>query len=157
MLTARRTVFAVAAGLTLLSGAADLHAHCQVPCGIYDDAARIDLLREDAKTILKAVTKIGELAGKQDAQSMNQLSRWVANKEKHAANIIEVMADYFLAQRIKPVAASTDGHVEYLEKLEDHHAVIVAAMKTKQKADSGAVNELSAALDVLASYYPHEH
>ena len=88
---------------------------------------------------------------------MNQLSRWVANKEKHAANIIEVMAEYFLAQRIKPVAASTDGHAEYLEKLEDHHAVIVAAMKTKQKADSGAVNGLSSALDVLASYYPHEH
>ena len=156
MLTARRTVFTAALGLTLLFGGADLHAHCQVPCGIYDDAARIDQLREDVKTIRKAVTKIGELTGKKDAQSMNQLSRWVANKEKHAANIIEVMAEYFFAQRIKAVTASNDGHVEYLEKLGDHHAVIVAAMKTKQKADSGAVDELSAALDVLASYYPHE-
>ena len=143
--------------LMLLLAADDLQAHCQVPCGIYDDGARVAELREDARTIGKAIAKMGELAGKQDAQSLNQLSRWVANKEKHAANIIEVVAEYFLAQRVKPVAEGADGHTAYMEKLGDHHAVIVAAMKTKQKADSGTVDALSAALDVLGSHYKDDH
>ena len=36
-------------------------AHCQVPCGIYDDAARIARLREDTATIAKA-TKAAEVS-----------------------------------------------------------------------------------------------
>ena len=78
--------------LTILLTTDDLQAHCQVPCGIYDDGARVAELREDARTIGKAIAMIGELAGKEDAQSSNQLARWVANKEQHAANIIEVVA-----------------------------------------------------------------
>ena len=35
-----------------------LDAHCQVPCGIYDDPARIAELREDATTIEKAIAGI---------------------------------------------------------------------------------------------------
>jgi nickel superoxide dismutase len=143
--------------LTILLTTDDLQAHCQVPCGIYDDGARVAELREDARTIGKAIAMIGELAGKEDAQSSNQLARWVANKEQHAANIIEVVAEYFLAQRVKPVPEGADGHAAYLEKLGDHHAVIVAAMKTKQKADGGTVDALGAALDVLGSHYKEDH
>ena len=79
-------------------------AHCQVPCGIYDDAARIKHLREDAATIAKAITHINELAGKHDAQAFNQAARWVATKEAHASNIIQTVAEYFLTQKVKPVA-----------------------------------------------------
>ncbi len=153
----RASAWIAALPLTVLFTASDLQAHCQVPCGIYDDGARVTELREDAKTIGKAIVKIGELAGKQDAQSSNQLTRWVTNKEKHASNIIEVVAEYFLAQRVKPVAEGADGHAAYLEQLGDHHAVIVAAMKTKQKADGGTVDALNAALDVLGSHYKHDH
>ena len=35
-----------------------LWAHCQVPCGIYDDALRIVQLREDFHTIQKAMNQI---------------------------------------------------------------------------------------------------
>lgn len=153
----RVSVWIAALPLSVFFAASDLEAHCQVPCGIYDDGARVAELREDARTIGKAIAKIGELAGKQDAQSANQLTRWVNNKEKHAANIIEVVAEYFLAQRIKPVAEGADGYAAYLTKLGDHHAVIVAAMKTKQKADGGAVDALNAALDVLGSHYGNDH
>ena len=158
MLAVRRVSACITAlPFTFLFAATDLQAHCQVPCGIYDDNARVTQLREDAKTIGKAIAKIGELAGNEDAQSVNQLARWVSNKEKHAANIIEVVADYFLAQRVKPVAEGADTHAAYLEKLGDHHAVIVAAMKTKQKADDGTVDALNAALDVLGSHYKNDH
>jgi hypothetical protein len=34
-------------------GVATVDAHCQVPCGIYDDDGRIKRLREDVTTITK--------------------------------------------------------------------------------------------------------
>ena len=33
-------------------------AHCQVPCGIYDDTLRIVQIKEDFKTIRKAMDQI---------------------------------------------------------------------------------------------------
>ena len=71
-------------------------SHCQVPCGIYNDHARIQAMLEDAATVVKAVSQIDELSGKTDPQSKNQLVRWVVNKEKHADNVIGTIANYFL-------------------------------------------------------------
>ncbi len=122
-------------------------AHCQVPCGIYDDPARVQALREDAATIAKASRSITELSGRHDAQSANQLSRWVATKEAHASHIIEVVAEYFLAQRVR---AGSEG---YAERLADHHSVIVAAMKAKQGIDAKRGTELEAAIETLAVHY----
>ena len=77
-------------------------AHCQIPCGIYDDHARVKSIGEDAATVEKSMRLIAELAGKSDAQSQNQLVRWVMNKEAHAQKIISSISDYFLTQRVKP-------------------------------------------------------
>jgi nickel superoxide dismutase len=146
-------------GLMLLAGVVvwvsapnAAEAHCQVPCGIYDDAARIARLREDTETIAKAITNITHLAGAHDAQSANQLVRWVTTKEDHASHIIQVVAEYFLAQRVKP--ADGDGRAAYLEKLEKHHAVIVAAMKAKQNANMAYADALEHAIAGIAGYYP---
>lgn len=128
------------------------YAHCQVPCGIYDDHARVQAMLEDAATVDKAAMMINELAGKTDAQSVNQAVRWVMNKEKHAQNVIETISDYFLTQRVKPDQA------DYAERLAKHHAVIVAAMKAKQNADTKFAEALTASIEALAPYYPeHEH
>ena len=35
--------------------------HCQVPCGIFDDPARVEMLKEDAATIRKAMVQATEL------------------------------------------------------------------------------------------------
>ena len=51
-------------------------AHCQIPCGIYDDFAQVKSMLEDAAAIEKSVKLIAELAGKPDAQNQNQLVRW---------------------------------------------------------------------------------
>jgi nickel superoxide dismutase len=109
--------------------------HCQVPCGIYDDTARIERMLEDATTIEKALNNIALLAGKHDAQSANQLTRWIMTKETHASHIITTVAEYFLTQKVKPVAPSAEGHETYLAQLANHHQVMVAAMKVKQNSE----------------------
>lgn len=154
---ALRVVAAAAVIAFSLSITDEVNAHCQIPCGIFDDPARIALLMEDAKTIEKSVTEIKALAGSHDAEGQNQLVRWINNKETHASNIMEVISEYFMAQRIKPVAEGEEGYEAYLKKLADHHAVMVAAMKTKQQADLESVEALKAAITTIAVYYPHEH
>ena len=131
----------------------DAAAHCQVPCGIYDDAARITRLREDAATIDKAIHQIIEMAGSHGAQAINQAARWITTKEVHATHIINVVSEYFLTQKVKPVAADSSGYDAYLKSLADHHAVMVAAMKTKQKCDPATASTLRAAIDKLATHY----
>ncbi len=149
-LSSRLVTLVALAGL--LFSAHSASAHCQVPCGIYDDHAKVDALLQDAETVIKAGNMIADLSGKTDAQSHQQLVRWVNNKESHAQNVIFVMADYFLTQRVK---ASQE---DYVQRLKDHHAVIVAAMKAKQSADSAAGEALKAAVEKLFVYYPtHEH
>jgi len=128
-------------------------AHCQVPCGIYDDAARIAHMKEDAVTITKAIKNINDLAGKHEAQAFNQAARWVSTKEQHASHVITVVSEYFLTQKVKPVAKGADGYDAYLSKLADHHAVMVAAMKTKQQASLEAAAALDRAIEKLASHY----
>lgn len=142
------TVMAIGAGVVLPAPA---YGHCQIPCGIYDDHARVQSMLEDAATVEKAATEIAALASKTDPQSKNQLVRWVVNKEQHSQNIIDTISDYFLTQRVK--AEQED----YAERLAKHHAVIVNAMKAKQNAD-GNVKALRASIQALAGYYPeHTH
>ncbi len=127
-------------------------AHCQIPCGIYDDHARVQGMLEDAATVEKSIKLIGALAGKTDAQSRNQLVRWVMNKERHAQNIIATISDYFLTQRVKP------SQEDYVERLKKHHAVIVAAMKAKQNSDMKFAKALRDGIAALGAYYPeHKH
>lgn len=129
-----------------------LNAHCQVPCGIYDDHARIEAMLEDVETIEKSVLLIAKLSGKTDAQSNNQIVRWVVTKEKHAQDIIASISDYFLTQRVKPKQK------DYTERLTKHHSVIIAAMKAKQNADMSFVKSLKKTVEALAPYYPeHKH
>lgn len=127
-------------------------SHCQVPCGIYDDYARVQSMLEDAQTTRKAVMEMSVLEKESGIQVTNQSVRWVMNKELHAQKIISTISDYFLTQRVK--ASQKD----YVERLKKHHAVIVAAMKVKQTADLKNVDALEAAIKELQPYYPeHKH
>lgn len=131
-----------------------LQAHCQMPCGIYDDHARMRSMLEDATTVKQAITLLSELASKEGPQSVNQTVRWISNKESHAQSIIVTISDYFLTQRVKP---SQD---DYAERLAKHHAVIIAAMKAKQKADGTHADALIKSIEALKVYYPepdHAH
>jgi nickel superoxide dismutase len=132
--------------LTCLSGISAF-GHCQVPCGIYADQHRFEQMLEDQATIEKAGKLIAELSGKKDALSHNQLSRWVATKEAHATNIQKVIAEYFMAQRIKATAKN------YEAQLVSAHSVIVAAMKCKQNVDGDSAANLKKAIMALHKAY----
>ena len=121
-------------------------AHCQIPCGIYNDNVRVVMMLEDVETLDKSVHMMEELAAKDDVQSGNQFARWVTNKETHAQQIIETISNYFLTQRVK------DSQEDYVERLKAHHSVIVNAMKVKQNSDHKSVDTLKESVTALLKY-----
>ena len=123
-------------------------AHCQVPCGIYNDAARIVQIQEDFSTIQKAMNKIKELSEQQDATSMNQMTRWILTKEEHASKIQKVVSDYFLTQRIKVKTEGPEYNL-YVKQTIFLHQILVSAMKCKQTVDSKNVDY---GLDLIESF-----
>ena len=129
--------------------------HCQVPCGIYGDKMRVDMLMEDCATIEKAMTSLQAMDA-EESPSKNQMVRWVVNKESHAQNIQDTVAAYWLAQRVKaPKDAS--GTDKYHAQLASMHRITVAAMKCKQTTDKSHVEALrKAALEFSATYFSAE-
>ena len=95
-----------------------LFAHCQVPCGIYDDARKIIEIEEDIMTIKKAMNNIQLISSQNipSSQEMNQLVRWVTTKEEHAQHIQNTIMEYFLSQRIKPKNSNDDNYLKYVNE-----------------------------------------
>ena len=148
----KRIILAAVLISTAFLPMAYLAAHCEVPCGIYDDGARINEMKEDQATIAKAIAQIGELAGTHDATGHNQLARWVATKEAHATNTQHVIAQYFMTQKIKPDAE------HYVDKLKAAHGVLIAAMKCKQSADPAMADALLTAIKKFETeFVGHAH
>ena len=139
----------------ILSGG--LYGHCQVPCGIYDDAVRIVQIEEDIATMRKAMSMIKGLSGKSDAQSLNQMIRWVNTKESHANNIQETVSSYFLAQRIKPKKKGEAGRQKYVNQTLLLQQLIVAAMKCKQNVDQSRCEAASDLVIEFSVSYFDEH
>ena len=115
--------------------AVSVHAHCEIPCGIYDDQMRVAMLLEHATTIEKSMNQIIELE-KAKKHNSNQLIRWVMNKDHHANQFQEIVSQYFMTQRIKPDAK------EYTKKISALHQMLVYAMKCKQTTDVANVEKL---------------
>ena len=59
-----------------------VRCHCQVPCGIFDDGARVAALKEDAATIRKAMVQINELSAEPGPLALNQVRS--AHSPSHA-------------------------------------------------------------------------
>ena len=137
--------------LNLLLNFGLLYPHCQVPCGIYDDAVRIVTIKEDFATISKAMVEIKTLSAKNDPQSLNQLNRWIVTKEEHATNIQKVVSDYFLTQRVKSKNKNYDRHLRFL------HELLVSAMKCKQTVESKNIDNGLKSLDNFVDIYFDEH
>jgi nickel superoxide dismutase len=110
-------------------------SHCQIPCGIYDDEMRIDMINEHIGTIEKSMNEIMQLE-KDGLQNANQLIRWIINKEDHANEIQEIVSQYFMTQRIKPDAK------DYNKKLGLLHEMLIYSMKCKQTTDMTHVSKL---------------
>ena len=120
--------------------------HCEIPCGIYDDALRVKLIYEHVSTIEKSMKTIETLA-KQAPVNYNQLVRWITNKETHATEIQQIVSQYFLTQRIKPDTK------DYSKQLTVLHKIMVHAMKCKQTTDLEHVRIIRSLLKDFESIY----
>ena len=137
------------------------YSHCQIPCGIYGDHMRFDMIAENLATIEKSINQITQLSS-QENPNMNQIVRWVNNKEKHADDISQIITYYFMAQRIKP-ADKADSHQyeHYIEKLTMLHEMLVYTMKAKQSTELQNVQKIRALLAEFKTAYfekaEHKH
>ena len=133
-------------------------AHCQIPCGIYDDVLRVVSMEEDIATIQKSINNIQILGDSEKSiQNQNQLVRWVINKESHAQKIQDVILEYFLAQRIKPKSSTEKEYDQYVQLSTSCQKIIFYAMKCKQTVDTQYVEKLSAELESLVVVYLDKH
>ena len=136
-----------------LSGAA-IYGHCEIPCGIYTDSMRVQMIEEHCTTIEKAMLQITTLSKQHSATASNQIARWVANKEKHAGEIQHIVTQYFMTQRVKPAGAdNAKAYGAYVKKLTTLHGMLVSAMKCKQTTDPANVAKLRAGLKKFSKLY----
>lgn len=142
--------------LTLLAGifaSNSSFAHCEVPCGIYNDQLRVKMLYEHFTTIEKAMTQIESLQKEED-KNYNQIVRWVTTKEDHAKKVQHVVEQYFMHQRIK-VKEMDDkaAYNKYVRQITLAHKLVVYAMKTKQTTDQEYVKKLRETLKAFEEAY----
>ena len=160
MMSKKRKV-EVIASLILLSllviFAVRVFSHCEIPCGIYDDEMRIKMIAEHIDTIEKSMNQIvhlsGEVAGL-DPQDLNQMVRWIQNKEKHADELSHIVTQYFMTQRVKPVGKEdSKAYEDYVNKITLLHQMMFYTMKSKQTIDLANVQKLRSLLDGFKTAY----
>ncbi len=133
-----------------LSPPPTVHAHCDIPCGIYDP----HLAQIGAQTVVRMhqlIADLGDAPGpgdkaKNDAWH-NSLARYVTVKEEHAElckhEVRIIWGDYF-----KP---------EHLEKHPDLHNTVFQIMKlgskVRQEVNMAAAEELLATVQTFAEIF----
>jgi nickel superoxide dismutase len=119
-----------------------VHAHCDIPCGIYDP----HLMQIGALTVIRMHQLIEGLQG-DGAAERNSFSRHVLVKEEHA-ELVKREARIFWGDYFKP---------EHLEKHKDLHDVVWAIMKgggkVKQSIDMAAAQDLLTQTQRLAEIF----
>lgn len=148
-------------GVIALAGFLNLQAmaHCEVPCGIYTDLLRIELIKEHIMTIEKAMNQIEALSAEEEI-NYNQLVRWINTKEHHAELIQDIAEQYFMTQRVKPAdPGDEEAFGKYINQLTLLHEVLIYAMKTKQSTDVAVTKKLLGTVEKfeLAYFGPEEH
>lgn len=155
--------FAITLSLVFVMGVLNLKAlpHCEVPCGIYTDQLRIELIKEHITTIDKAMKQIEEFSSA-EVVNYNQLVRWINTKEHHARLIQDIVEQYFMTQRVKPVSPDDqEAYKKYIHQLTLLHEMLVWSMKCKQSTDVASTQALSEKTDAFAKAYfgldGHDH
>ena len=155
--TTSRNIVVGMAALAAVFVASMAYSHCQVPCGIYDDHARFNEIGEHITTIEKSM-KMLDVLNADEKPNMNQVVRWVNNKDHHADKLSEIVTYYFMAQRIKlPAAGDAKAKAEYVKNLSLLHELLVYSMKAKHTTDAQYVEKLRATLDKFHNAYGHAH
>jgi nickel superoxide dismutase len=127
----------------------EAHAHCDIPCGIYDPiSAKIA-----AQTVLKMVMRIKALSypegGSPEEHTVyrNSFSRYVTVKEQHA-ELVKHEIDILWHDYFKP---------EHLDKYPDLHTTVWETTKlasaNKQGIDLDAAQKLVESVDDVAKTF----
>ena len=152
-LSKRTWMVLLAAGLLVAGVSSVVLSHCEIPCGIYGDPMRLDLMAEHITTIEKSMRQIQDLSAAGD-KNYNQIVRWVTNKEQHADELSHIVTQYFMTQRIKPASKSdTAAYADYVNKLTLLHGMMINAMKCKQTTDLANVAALRTQLAQFRTAY----
>ena len=133
-----------------LAPPSDAHAHCDIPCGIYDPhAAQLGALTVIRMVqLIQALQQPAQGASKEEWDTYGmQISRYAAVKEEHAKivehEIVILWTDYF-----KP---------EHLEKHADLHDVVWKTAKltstVKQSINMDAAQQLLAGTQQIAEIF----
>lgn len=145
-----RLASAPAALLDLVLPPTSVHAHCDIPCGIYDPhEAQIAAL-----TVVRMNQLIGELkAPAMDAKPeersayVSKLSRYTAVKEQHAERVKHevrvIWGDYFTADHIKANPQTHDLVFKILK----------GASKARQEVSLPAAEELMTSVQEFAELF----
>lgn len=150
----RRAAIILLAGGLLIGGASSVVlSHCEIPCGIYGDPMRLDMMAEHITTIEKSMRQITDLSAAGD-KNYNQLVRWVVNKEQHADQFGDIVTQYFMSQRIKPAPKSDPkAYEDYVRKLTLLHEMLITSMQCKQGTDLENVAKLRTLLAEFRTAY----
>jgi nickel superoxide dismutase len=121
-----------------------VHAHCDVPCGIYDPAGA----QQAARTVARMVELIGQIdAGSTSMADRNKFVRCVTVKEQHAElvkhEVQVIWSDYFKPEHL---AANPDLHTKVWN-------ILKLAGKNKQSIDAEAAAQLEASVKEFADIF----
>ncbi len=121
-----------------------VHAHCDIPCGIYDPAGA----QQAARTVARMVELIGQIdAGSMAVADRNKFIRCVTVKEEHAEivkrEVQVIWSDYFKPEHLE---ANPDLHTKVWNLLK-------LAGKNKQNIDAEAAAQLEAAVKEFADIF----
>lgn len=148
------TKYCTAAVLLLLVGTVNsASAHCEIPCGIYNDEMRFDMISEHIATIERSMKMIENLSI-EDQKNYNQLVRWINNKDTHAKEIQNIVSQYFMTQRIKHAGEDDEvTYKAYIMQITLLHRMLISAMKAKQTTDLTVIENLSDLLEEFRTLY----
>ncbi|MGH2513130.1 MAG: superoxide dismutase, Ni [Candidatus Limnocylindrales bacterium] len=119
-----------------------VHAHCDIPCGIYDPHAA----ELGAQTVARMVELLNGISGDSPADR-NKFARCVAVKEQHAEivkhEVQVIWSDYFKPEHL---VANPDLHTKVWNLLK-------LAGKNKQNIDAEAAAQLQASVKEFADIF----
>jgi nickel superoxide dismutase len=127
----------------------EAHAHCDIPCGIYDPVSA----KIAAQTVLKMVMRIQALEYPKDGSDeqytayRNSIGRYITVKEQHA-DLVKHEVDILWHDYFKP---------EHLDKYPDLHTMVWETTKlasaNKQNVDLDSAKQLVASVDKVAETF----
>jgi nickel superoxide dismutase len=121
--------------ITFSSFNGNLNAHCQMPCGIYNDQMIYDQVDQYFETMAKAVHYLKN-HNSNNLQDKNQFVRWILTKEKESDEVARTLTTFFLQQKVSP-----SDEPETTALVKSLHKLLFLLVQIKQTIDLEIVHE----------------